>query len=361
MKKETVIPIYKGQDFYIPAFEVFVNKARQGKEIVRDIMSVSYKDIIEGYDTFDITINNWDAEKRTFKYSDSNIFDPGKKVEIWMGYHGNLQRMIKGTIQSLQPSFPSGGQPTLKINGRGPKDALRTKQKTVVYEKMTYSEIAQKIGRQLGIKINIDNNAAATEPRQDYLIQQNQYDIIYLMDMAKKMGYELVVEKGEETLYFGRSVTTVNPVYELTYGLSLKEFQPNLNPASQVSEVTVRASDNMRKEKIEYTAKRSQIITRNVSRFEQVYKERKEIITDKPVANMAEAKKLAIETLERIAKKMITGSGSTVGFPGLRAGNVVVLKGLGELFSGRYYLTSATHTIDDSGYVTQFECRREDL
>ena len=119
MKKETAIPIYKDQDFYVPAFEVYVGDKKQGREIVRDILSVSYKDMNKGHDTFNITINNWDAKKRTFKYSDNNIFDPGKKVEILMGYHEKLQRIITGTILSLQPSFPESGQPTLKINGRG--------------------------------------------------------------------------------------------------------------------------------------------------------------------------------------------------------------------------------------------------
>ncbi len=58
---------------------------------------------------------------------------------------------------------------------------------------------------------------------------------------------------------------------------------------------------------------------------------------------------------------MVKGSGSTVGLPDLRAGTVVHVDGLGERFSGRYFITSTTHTIGDGGYATQFECRREEL
>ena len=37
------------------------------------------------------------------------------------------------------------------------------------------------------------------------------------------------------------------------------------------------------------------------------------------------------------------------------------IDGVGTRFSGRYFVTSTTHTIGDSGYTTQFECRREEL
>ncbi len=43
----------------------------------------------------------------------------------------------------------------------------------------------------------------------------------------------------------------------------------------------------------------------------------------------------------------------------LRAGKVLRLEGLGEQFSGLYRLTSATHTLDGSGYRTSFEARKE--
>ena len=49
---------------------------------------------------------------------------------------------------------------------------------------------------------------------------------------------------------------------------------------------------------------------------------------------------------------MVNGSGSTVGLPDLRAGIVLQIDGLGDRFSGRYFVTATTHTIGDSGYTT---------
>ena len=48
-----------------------------------------------------------------------------------------------------------------------------------------------------------------------------------------------------------------------------------------------------------------------------------------------------------------------VGLPDLRAGRVVTIDGVGARLYGTYFVTKTTHTIDDSGYITTFDCRRE--
>src|SRR5438128_880237 len=126
------IPIYQGQDFYVPYFQVKLRGRPLGQDVLRDVMSVTYKDNIAEIDTFEITINNWDAEKRTFKYSDDDLFDPGKQIELWMGYYGKdrLRLMLKGEITALKPTFPAGGQPALGVSGLNLLHRLRTKQES---------------------------------------------------------------------------------------------------------------------------------------------------------------------------------------------------------------------------------------
>ena len=82
------MPIYTGQDFYVPRFEVKVGARKLDREAVHDITRVSYHDSLDEIDGFEITINNWDAQALAFKYADSSLFDPGKRVELSMGYYG---------------------------------------------------------------------------------------------------------------------------------------------------------------------------------------------------------------------------------------------------------------------------------
>lgn len=364
------IPIYNGQDFYVPYFEVKLNGHPAGKDIVHDIISVTYNDKIGEIDRFEITINNWDAEKRGFKYTDQDKFDPGKEAELWMGYFGKdcLRLMLKGEITSLRPTFPSGGQPTLAISGLNLLHRLRKKQGTHPYTELTDSQIAKQIGRRLNIKIETDPQAAGKETPYKYLLQDNKYDIVFLMERARSIGYDLFVEEISENgrsrdskLHFKPSQNVHRVTYRLTYGKSLIEFQPTLTTANQVGQVTVHGWDANHKRKIEHTAKRGDISTRGVGSnskvIEQSFNQREEVIAERPIESKAEARQLAEETLERIAKDMVKGSGSTVGLPDLRAGVFLEIDGLGERFSGRYFVTATTHTIGDSGYTTKFECR----
>jgi Bacteriophage probable baseplate hub protein len=371
----TAIPIFEGQDFFVPLFEVKLRGRALEKDVFRDITQVSYQDNIEEVDSFEITINNWDAETCKFKYLDTDLFDPGKELELWMGYFGKekLRLMIKGQITSLRPSFPAAGQPTLAISGLNVIHKFRTEQVSHAYEKRTDSQIAEEVGQRLGIKVR---TAATNETPHKYVLQDNKYDIIFLMERARRVGYDLFVEekgqdgKSEEpNLYFGPSDNIRRVTYKLEYGKSLVEFKPELTTARQVGEVTVKGWDAVKKKPITQTAKRSDLKTKGVGAkgkqdaIEKAFSARKEIIADRPIHSEDEAKKLAVATLENIAKDMVKGNGSTVGLPDLRAGGVVELKGMGEggRFNGRYFIVSTTHSISDSGYTTQFECRREEI
>lgn len=79
------------------------------------------------------------------------------------------------------------------------------------------------------------------------------------------------------------------------------------------------------------------------------------------MASQAEAEQLALQTLQLIAKGLVTGTALVVGLPDLRTGNVVMISGIGTRFDGRYFVTDSTHTISDAGYLTQFGFRREEL
>ena len=57
---------------------------------------------------------------------------------------------------------------------------------------------------------------------------------------------------------------------------------------------------------------------------------------------------------------MVTGTGATIGTPGLRTGSIICMGGLGPTFDGRYFVKSTTHTIGTGGYTTEFEVRMEE-
>lgn len=364
-------PIYTNRDFYVPDFKIKIKNTALKQDVVRDITQVSYKDSLTSIDSFEFVINNWDAETRTFKYSDKDIFVPGTSVELYMGYHGNspLKLMLTGVIKTMRPTFPSGGQPTLTISALNALDQLRKKQQSFSYENITDSKLAKQIAGRLKVAISTDPFAESKETSYKYLFQKNQYDIVYLLERARRIGYDLYVKGSGDasTIYFQPTVDEKKVTYKLTYGKSLIQFQPNLDTSNQLYKVTVSSWDQEKKEKIQASVTRKDITIKGVGcralqqALERSFAEKEEVISDIPVNSVQEAQTLARETLERNAKEMVTGSGSTIGLPDLRAGTVLMIDGLDECFNGRYFVTATTHAIGGSGYITQFQCRREEV
>ena len=77
-----------------------------------------------------------------------------------------------------------------------------------------------------------------------------------------------------------------------------------------------------------------------------------------PFTPVTAPRKLISALIPKLNKRL-TGTGSTLGDPRIRAGAVLRCEGLGERFGGLYRVTSATHSLDGGGYHTRFEVRKE--
>jgi phage protein D len=159
----------------------------------------------------------------------------------------------------------------------------------------------------------------------------------------------------------------VPAVYELKYGQTLISFKPTLKTKNQVAKVTVRGWNPAQKKEIVGEATWDDLdiqglpSVQDMAAVDSALAGSEEVVADEPIETEAEAKQKAKAHLAKLAKDLVTGSGSTLGLPELRAGRPVFIQGLGSRFSGRYLVTSSTHAIGDSGYTTQFEARMEEL
>jgi uncharacterized protein len=406
------IPIYGQEEtFYVPRFELKIGGRSLGAQVIDDILQVTYKDSVNDIDTFSIEINNWDADERKFKFvppikdatrNFTGIFDPGTKIELSMGYlnHNSMRRMMLGEITSLEPNFPESGAPTLSIRGLNEIHQLRSEQHTYSWPSgdKTDTQIAIELGDkpvkkgQPGLGIKVIPNPAPNESPDAFVFMNNQHDIVFLLERARRHGYEVYLtfdkKSGDRRLYFGLSQSKANaPVYRLEWGKSLINFRPTLTTTKQVSQVTVRGWDRKSNSKIEvnYTLEdlwkaqnKSKAETERARQLSKAYANRTEVVTQPPVHTVKEANQLARATLENKDKRFVEATGSTIGLPDLRAGcaleiigfgihavsskdqpNVQTLTGNGSDFDGSYYVTETTHTISNGGYRTDFSARRE--
>jgi len=390
--------------FYVPQFEIRIEGVGLPHDVLRDVSQVTYRDSLKEIDGFEITVNNWDAVSRRFKYvgaesaadlkgSDADaqrtrLFDPcNREVEVRIGYLGDLRTLVRGTFTTLEPNFPSSGAPTLAVRGVNALHKLRRKQYSTTWADKRDSEIAKNIGeltdpklgknqKRFPMPIVISDEAKNQEDATPYVAQVNQYDVDFLFVRAKRLGYVVSIREGEPKakdpdrrkthLYFGpsdgRTPGAREPIYKLRWGASLIEFKPTLTTANQIKSVTVKGWDRTKKKEISEKVSlddKELAVNKDLHDLLNKCDPREEVVVQKPVHSKEEAKRVAIGILKDRQKEMVKASGACVGLPALSAGCKVEIEGLGARFSGTYYVISTTHTLGDSGYTTRFEARRE--
>lgn len=382
-------PEVASPDRYAPEFEVRIEGLEMDPSTKNDIIDIKVNRDIDEMSGFDLTLNNWDDTNLRFKHSDSPSFRLGCRVSVRLGYADQLLTVATGTISTLSPKFTDGSSPTVSVSGVDGllrlKDRKPTENETKVYLNKRDWEIAQEIARRNHLKIEVTEEG----PVHDRVVQKNQDDASFLLERAKRLDFDCYMlpdpVTGEDTLYFikptdGRDGRPIR-VYRLAYapGLStgptgqpaglipnLMEFTPTLTVSQQVSKVTVRGWDPRTKQPIAFTATAENLPAgQNTAdgqsgpqAAESAAQGRQEVMVDAPVTSDQEARELAISLLRERAYEFITATGKVAGLPELRPGDNLEIYGLGRRFSGTYFVKRVEHTLNTSGFFTQFTGRR---
>lgn len=387
-------------DFYVPRFEIHASGKSLPPSVVRDVIQVTYNDSTTEIDSFDITVNNWNDMARSFKYAGAEartrlsgatpdeqvqrLFEPCLgEFELKLGYGSELLTVAKGATTSLEPSFPAGGAPTLTVRMLNVLFKLRTKQYRDHWENKKISEVAEEIARRTDagkkrfpLPVRTDAQAKRREPKLDYVVQDNQYDIDFLLLEARKVGYVVYValepqgrgRPPREVLHFGpsnaRNPRVPDVTYELKWGISLIDFTPKLSTANQVKSIEVRSWNRQTNRAVRKKAdlKHPDLhVNRDLLHLLDMpgVQPREEVVVNEPQYTPEQADHRAVTLLSERVKQLVEATGTTIGLPDLRAGQRVRIAGLGARFSGVYFVITTTHTINDSGYTTRFTARRE--
>jgi phage protein D len=369
-----------GETFHVPRFAVRVAGQDLPRDVAEDVLSVTYRDGADDMGQVELLVNNWDADRGAPKYEPPSnsrfdgVFEPGRKVEVSMGYAGDLHLMVRGEITSLEPDFPASGGATLSVTGLDALHALRTERHNASWTNMTDTDIAKKIcssplrEHRTGLGIRPVTRPLDDEKPQAFVMQDSQFDVDFLLQRARQHGYELVLNEatdpGGRYLYFGVPDDPRRAAsYRLEWGRTLLSFRPRLATSDMCGKVTVRAWDRAANAQMEpKTVRWDDVLASGpvhdwVKRFANAFEKRTDEVK-RPAHDEREPETLSRDLMRKKVQGLITGSGSTVGLPGLRTGSRIVLQNLGN-FSGTYYVTQTTHTIGSGGYRTDFGARMD--
>jgi phage protein D len=366
----------------VPYFSVVI----EGEDITPWVTSVQVVEDDRLADSTTITVND-----PRMIYADALM--EGCVAEVDLGYTepGQHALLLRALITKIELTYPENGVPQVKIKGEDKSIEMGLAEKKKNWTSTTVNAIVKKIGRPYHFADIVAS--LNPDPRVSRENQDAKTDLAFLQDLAKKYTAKCFVELDEdeeEVLYFipdrrilhlnradklvlryrqgpGSNLMTFSPAFDASFIDRVKEVndiddggQAVKTPPQPPVEVFIwsLAPD------LGSRAKRA-----DLDRINALYevgvqareKLQQELAAPRPTAGAVAAtqQQLDDETGALESRRLgMSSTGTTVGSISMRAKCNVSITGVHERFAGDWYVTSVTHTIDTSGYKTDFKAVR---
>ena len=288
-----------------------------------------------------------------YELMDGTQLDLGKAVEIGFQVLGRSTTVFKGEITGLEPYYDEEMNAWLTVRGYDKRHRLSRGSQIRVFLNQTDSQIVQSIAGEAGLSIEVE----ATTVTHKYVCQHDQTDLEFIEERARLNGYELVF--ADDKLRF-RKPSGSRPSVALEHGVGLRSFSPRLSAVNQVNSVTVKGWDPIQKQAVvgQATSTSSQpqigLGKNGGAASQQAFSSQAKLYEVRYDVTQAQADKLAQSLLDEINAGFIEATGMAFGDPNIKAGCELNITKLGTRFSGKYVVTSATHTYTQEGYNTEF-------
>ncbi len=384
---------------YSPSYRLAINGFDLPESVRSYITSIRYEDGRDGSDQVTIALANPDLTFLTTHIrgltvvpptgisvntflragsAGSSYFDMASQVDLALGYYPDPPTdLFSGEITGVAADFPNGGMPTLTITahdflqrtmlgtasrGFGPlPDAAVV---AILSVENGLLPLLDPYMIPLDVINTIGNFLFGTSTKQVH-----QSDFCLLKQIAERFDVGLSVEGN--ILYLSRFIDReYTPRMTLTYGRSLLEFAPRVSSVGQAIGVTQRVSlreigvDLILKVYWDLDREAVGVLVLPAAAAILAPAVGSPAVESKhgTIRNAIDVANTVVSLIAQLRKKLnnrLTGTGSAVGDPQIRAAAMIRLDGLGVDFSDVYRVTKAVHTLDGNGYRTQFEAQKE--
>lgn len=354
------MPVANPRSPLVADFQVTVNGSPLPLAVNLHVISIEIDDSVELPSMFAIELAGSDDNDQVLAWiDDQNLFAIGQAVEVKLGYVDDLASLIKGEITALELEFTADRLPHATVRGYDRRHRLQRGRKVRTFVQQKDSDIATQIAGEAGLTAQTDDSSVV----HDYILQANQSDLEFLQERARLIEYEVTVD--DKTMSFLAVANAASEIMTLTLNDELLEFYPRLSSAGQVSEVEIRGWSVKDKQAIIGQAKAGVEVSTmggqqsGAALANSAFGAALGLLSRHPVATQAEADQLAKARFNRSVLELIEADGACWGRTDLRAGKVIKIDGLGQRFSGQYYVLAARHGYTSQhGYLTRFTVRR---
>jgi hypothetical protein len=333
---------------------------RDNAGLEQGLTSLIIVETVSGLYRCEATFGNWGPVHGAidFLYFDRQTIDFGKPFKVKMG----RDVLFEGRVMAIEGHFGQDRPPEIVVLAEDRFQDLRMTRRTRTFNDISDSDAIRQIANDHGLTPDINLSG----PTHKVLAQINQSDLAFMRERARSVDAELWMD-GSRLLARAHTSRSSTPV-DLTNGSTLREFVVLADLSHQRSSVAVNGWDVAGKQAIHVEASASAISselngdTSGVSILGSALGERKEALAHNVPVASDEARAMAESYFKMTARQFVVGRGVAETDARLRAGASVNLRGLGPLFSGKYYLTEVRQLFDlEQGLRTEFNAERPGL
>jgi len=349
---------------FIPARPIIKIDDREMPALSEGLVSLLVEETAEGLYRCEAAFGNWGSvgNEVGFLYFDREVFDFGKTIAIEAGESETAARIFEGRIMALEAQYPSSRPPELLVLAEDLFQDLRMTRRSRSFEDVSDSDVIGQLANEHGLQTQLDIDG----PTYRVLTQVNQSDLAFLRQRARAVDAEAWLEDGK--LHVKTHSRRDAGEVTLTFPDGLKEFSVMADLANQCTSLVVGGWDVSGKESVEYEVTDSVIreeledMESGGSLLQSAVGERVERLVHMVPANESEARYLAEARYRENARRFVSGRGWTDVDGRIRVGATLDLKGLGDMFNGKYYVSEVRHTFDGTnGFRTYFKVERPGL
>jgi len=318
-----------------------------------------------------------DAEKQTDQVSlvldnfDLALFDReelvgGATLEVSWGYPGNMAPPRRVVVKKLK------GFQTLTVEGQATSVLMNREAKTRAWTNKSRSEVVKEIAAEHGYEgdfVDVEDTAEVL----DCVNQSAETDARFLRRLAAREEFEFFVDDGG--LHWRSRDQSRPPSHVLTWYSDpgrgdVLSVSVESDLARRVGRVEVRGRDPLAKATIEAPASSGTVERATLGETVEVVdpqtgssslQQRNATASVHPTSasTPAAAQRESAARFRRAERETVKLTLQVMGDPTLRAKEVVEVRGISTLLSGKYYVTSAKHSLSSSGYTVELKLTRD--
>jgi phage protein D len=361
-----------------------------------DVVSLQVEENTATASTFHLQLRTVHQDDGSWSYLDDDQLALFTKISIKIGFtsgggvagalggqsgaNSGLEPVFDGYITAVNVNLGSqSGDTYIDVSGMDTSVLMSLEEKIARWPDLADSDIVQQIVGNYGVQVQVDDTAT-THQENDTTIIQRGSDIQFVRDLARRNSFEFYLEtdkdSGDVIAYFRKPQLDGTPQPDLAI-----QFGEDSNLRNFTARLSGQRPLNVKTEQMDVKANSPNSAQVSDTQFTKLGDKDLNVLVGEPLDSLvtpkeAQAQMLVLgapssdatelqtfaQAVRDEAAWFISASGeinSDAYQTVLRPHRLVLVKGAGQQYSGKYYVTSVVHQLRGDGSYTQtFEARR---